>query len=63
MPRWDSTIGSLRRDLQVHLTPTPGTPIESTDRSIRAMFGDHVDIYDLTRAVEDGSDGADPPGP
>lgn len=32
-----------------------GTPIESTDRSTRAVFGDYVDIYDLTRAVEDGA--------
>ncbi|OKL45927.1 deoxyribonuclease HsdR [Boudabousia liubingyangii] len=32
-----------------------GTPIESNDRSTRAVFGDYVDIYDLTRAVEDGA--------
>jgi type I restriction enzyme R subunit len=32
-----------------------GTPIESTDRSTRAVFGDYIDIYDLTRAVEDGA--------
>lgn len=32
-----------------------GTPIESTDRSTRAVFGDYVDVYDLTRAVEDGA--------
>jgi type I restriction enzyme, R subunit len=32
-----------------------GTPIESTDRSTRAVFGDHIDVYDLTRAVEDGA--------
>jgi type I restriction enzyme R subunit len=32
-----------------------GTPIESTDKSTRAVFGDYVDIYDLTRAVEDGA--------
>lgn len=32
-----------------------GTPIESTDKSTRAVFGDCIDIYDLTRAVEDGA--------
>lgn len=32
-----------------------GTPIESNDRSTRAVFGDCVDVYDLTRAVEDGA--------
>lgn len=32
-----------------------GTPIESADRSTRAVFGDYIDIYDLTRAVEDGA--------
>lgn len=32
-----------------------GTPIDSDDKSTRAVFGDYVDIYDLTRAVEDGA--------
>jgi type I restriction enzyme, R subunit len=32
-----------------------GTPIELTDRSTRQVFGDYIDIYDLTRAVEDGA--------
>ncbi|WIK64285.1 type I restriction endonuclease subunit R [Gleimia hominis] len=32
-----------------------GTPIESNDRSTRAVFGDYIDVYDLTRAVEDGA--------
>jgi type I restriction enzyme R subunit len=32
-----------------------GTPIESNDKSTKAVFGDYVDIYDLTRAVEDGA--------
>lgn len=32
-----------------------GTPIESTDRSTRSVFGDYLDVYDLTRAVEDGA--------
>jgi type I restriction enzyme R subunit len=32
-----------------------GTPIESTDKSTKAVFGEYIDIYDLTRAVEDGA--------
>lgn len=32
-----------------------GTPIESTDRSTRSVFGEYIDVYDLTRAVEDGA--------
>ncbi|MGH9164618.1 MAG: type I restriction endonuclease subunit R [Acidimicrobiales bacterium] len=32
-----------------------GTPIESTDRSTRQVFGDYIDVYDLTRAVDDGA--------
>lgn len=32
-----------------------GTPIETGDRSTRAVFGDYVDVYDLTQAVEDGA--------
>lgn len=32
-----------------------GTPIETGDRSTRSVFGDYIDVYDLTRAVEDGA--------
>lgn len=32
-----------------------GTPLETTDRSTRQVFGDYIDVYDLTRAVEDGA--------
>jgi type I restriction enzyme R subunit len=32
-----------------------GTPIEKTDRSTPAVFGDYIDIYDIQRAVEDGA--------
>ncbi len=32
-----------------------GTPIENSDKSTREIFGDEVDIYDMTQAVEDGS--------
>lgn len=32
-----------------------GTPIEGADKSTRAVFGEDIDIYDITRAVEDGA--------
>jgi type I restriction enzyme R subunit len=32
-----------------------GTPIELSDRSTPAVFGDYIDIYDISRAVEDGA--------
>ena len=30
-----------------------GTPIELSDKNTRAVFGEYIDIYDITRAVED----------
>ena len=32
-----------------------GTPVELTDKNTRAVFGDYIDVYDMTRAVEDGT--------
>ncbi len=32
-----------------------GTPIEKTDASTRAVFGDYISVYDVQRAVEDGA--------
>lgn len=56
--------GRLRAGLAKHLRDAlpnatylgfTGTPIESGDKSTRAVFGDYIDVYDLTRAVEDGA--------
>lgn len=30
-----------------------GTPIDMSDKSTKAVFGDYIDVYDMTRAVED----------
>lgn len=30
-----------------------GTPIELSDKNTRAVFGEYVDVYDISRAVED----------
>ncbi|WP_427339966.1 HsdR family type I site-specific deoxyribonuclease [Caloranaerobacter sp. DY30410] len=32
-----------------------GTPIELADKNTPAVFGDYIDIYDMIRAVEDGT--------
>jgi type I restriction enzyme R subunit len=32
-----------------------GTPVSSKDRNTREIFGDYIDIYDMTQAVEDGA--------
>lgn len=59
-----TTDGKLRSGLAKHMRDAlpgatflgfTGTPIESTDKSTRAVFGDYIDVYDLTRAVEDGA--------
>ena len=56
--------GRIRSGLAKHLRDAlpgatylgfTGTPIESTDKSTRSVFGDYIDVYDLTRAVEDGA--------
>ncbi|MEV4759878.1 type I restriction endonuclease subunit R [Micromonospora sp. NPDC049559] len=56
---YDSLDGYARhlRDALPHATliAFTGTPISETDRNTRDVFGDYIDIYDLTRAVEDGA--------
>ncbi len=32
-----------------------GTPIEATDVNTPAIFGNYIDVYDISRAVEDGA--------
>lgn len=32
-----------------------GTPVSMKDRNTREVFGDYIDIYDMTQAVEDGA--------
>ncbi|MDO5675899.1 MAG: type I restriction endonuclease subunit R [Propionibacteriaceae bacterium] len=59
-----TATGQIRTGLAKHMRDAlpgatflgfTGTPIESTDKSTRAVFGDYIDVYDLTRAVEDGA--------
>ena len=52
-------IGTARliRDSLPHATfiGFTGTPISQKDRNTREVFGDYIDIYDMTQAVEDGA--------
>lgn len=32
-----------------------GTPVETTDKNTKAVFGEYIDIYDIERAVKDGA--------
>jgi type I restriction enzyme R subunit len=56
---YDSLDGYARhlRDALPHATliAFTGTPITQADRDTRKTFGPDIDVYDLTRAVEDGA--------
>ncbi|GGE75604.1 type I restriction endonuclease subunit R [Nesterenkonia cremea] len=62
--RLDGETGQLKAGFAKHMRDAlpgatflgfTGTPIESADKSTRSVFGDYIDIYDLTRAVDDGA--------
>lgn len=56
---YDDLDGYARhlRDALPHATliAFTGTPISFDERNTRDVFGEYIDIYDLTRAVEDGA--------
>ncbi|MDI3195750.1 type I restriction endonuclease subunit R [Pseudarthrobacter sp. AL07] len=56
---YDDLDGYARhlRDALPHATliAFTGTPISFDDRNTRDVFGDYIDVYDLSRAVEDGA--------
>lgn len=56
---YDDLDGYARhlRDALPHATliAFTGTPISFDDRNTQEVFGEYIDIYDLTRAVEDGA--------
>ena len=53
------TVGNARiiRDALPNATfiGFTGTPISIKDRNTREVFGEYIDIYDMTQAVEDGA--------
>ncbi|HET9896751.1 MAG TPA: type I restriction endonuclease subunit R [Streptosporangiaceae bacterium] len=56
---YDDLNGYARhlRDALPHATMIAftGTPVSEADRNTRDVFGDYIDVYDLTRAVDDGA--------
>jgi type I restriction enzyme R subunit len=56
---YDDLDGYARhlRDALPHATMIAftGTPVSAADHNTRNVFGEYIDIYDLTRAVEDGA--------
>ncbi|MGH2929214.1 MAG: type I restriction endonuclease subunit R, partial [Solirubrobacteraceae bacterium] len=54
---YDDLNGYARhlRDALPHATMIAftGTPVSGADRNTRDVFGDYIDVYDLTRAVDD----------
>ncbi|MDR1539966.1 MAG: type I restriction endonuclease subunit R [Clostridiales bacterium] len=62
--RVDSKTGRIRKSFGLIIRESlpnatyigfTGTPISSKDRSTIEVFGDYIDIYDMTQAVEDGA--------
>ena len=51
------SLGLLLRESLPHATYIgfTGTPISTKDRSTIEVFGNYIDIYDMTQAVEDGA--------
>ena len=53
------TVGTARvvRDALPNATFVgfTGTPVSLKDRNTREVFGDYIDVYDMTQAVEDGA--------
>lgn len=60
----DKSTGELRHGLAHHLrTALPnavyvaftGTPVELVGANTRAVFGEYIDVYDISQAVQDGA--------
>ena len=54
-PVWLSPTISARRLPNASFIGFTGTPIEADDVNTPAIFGEYIDIYDISRAVEDGA--------
>lgn len=61
---WDEKSASLRKGMAQKMREAlphasfigfTGTPISDRDRDTQEVFGDYIDIYDMTQAVEDGA--------
>lgn len=54
---WKSGMAKHMRDALPNATfiGFTGTPIDINDKSTTEVFGDYIDIYDMTQAVDDGA--------
>lgn len=62
--KFDRSTGELKYGLAKHMRDAlpnatfigfTGTPIDMKDKSTIEVFGDYIDIYDMTQAIEDGA--------
>ena len=55
--RYQSGYAQHLRDALPHATfvAFTGTPVSSTDRNTRAVFGDYIHVYDMQQSKEDGA--------
>ncbi|MDD2608093.1 MAG: HsdR family type I site-specific deoxyribonuclease [Giesbergeria sp.] len=55
--RYQAGYAQHLRDALPHATfvAFTGTPVSSTDRDTRAVFGDYIHVYDMQQAKEDGA--------
>ena len=61
---WDDKTGRLKKGFALLLREAlpnatyvgfTGTPISERDRDTKEVFGDYIDVYDMTQAVADGA--------
>ena len=61
---WDDKTGRLKKGFAMLLREAlpnatyvgfTGTPISERDRDTKEVFGDYIDVYDMTQAVADGA--------
>lgn len=48
-------IANSNSSLTIRDDSFTGTPISDKDRDTQEVFGDYIDVYDMTQAVEDGA--------
>ncbi len=62
--RWDAKTETMKKGQALKMREAlpnasfigfTGTPISSRDKDTTEVFGDYIDIYDMTQAVEDGA--------
>ena len=61
---WDTKAGKMKKGFALFMRESlphasfigfTGTPISQRDRDTKEVFGDYIDVYDMTQAVADGA--------